>query len=115
MQNAVIGAAFFLPGADMPAMTLNQARMVLSLAGIYGEDIDRDRALELVGLLGIGLGMRALARSFLRSAPGIGVLIKAGTGFTGTLAVGFAAMRYFESGAPAATGKVMALAGPLQR
>jgi uncharacterized protein (DUF697 family) len=114
-QNALIGATFFVPGADMPAMTLNQARMVLSLAGIYGERVDRERAVELVGLVGVGFGLRALARSFLRSAPGIGWAIKASTGFTGTVAVGLAAMRYFERGAPAATSKVMALVRPLRR
>jgi uncharacterized protein (DUF697 family) len=113
-QNAFIGATFFIPGADMPIMTLNQARMVLLLAGIYGAEIGRERAVELVGLVGAGFGMRALARSFLRSAPGIGWAIKAGTGFTGTIAVGYAAMRYFERGAPAATSKVMALVGPLR-
>jgi uncharacterized protein (DUF697 family) len=114
-QNAVIGATFFVPGADMPVMTLNQARMILSLAGIYGATIDRERAVELVGLVGVGLGFRALARSFLRSAPGIGWAIKASTGFTGTVAVGLAAMRYFEKGAPAATSKVMTLVGHLRR
>ena len=111
-QNALIGATFFVPGADMPAMTLNQGRMMLSLAGIYGVQIDRERAVELMGLVGIGFGLRALARSILRSAPGIGWVIKASTGFTGTVAVGFAAMRYFEKGAPAATSKVMALLTP---
>jgi uncharacterized protein (DUF697 family) len=113
-QNALIGATFFLPGADMPIMTLNQAKMILSLAGIYGAEIDRERAVELVGLVGVGFGLRALARSFLKSAPGIGWAIKASTGFTGTVAVGLAAMRYFEKGAPAATSKVMALIGPLR-
>jgi uncharacterized protein (DUF697 family) len=114
-QNAVIGAMFFLPGADMPAMTLNQAKMVLSLAGIYGVEIGRERAVELVGVMGLGLGLRALARSFLRSTPGLGWVIKASTGFTGTLALGFAAMRYFEKGAPAAMSKVVALVRPLRR
>ncbi len=47
-QNALIGATFFLPGADMPAMTLNQVKMILSLAGIYGAEIGRERAVELV-------------------------------------------------------------------
>lgn len=114
-QNALIGATFFVPGADMPVMTLNQARMMLSLAGIYGATIDRERAVELVGLVGVGLGFRSLARSFLRSVPGIGWAIKASTGFTGTVAIGLAAMRYFEKGAPAATSKMMALIGPLRR
>ncbi len=114
-QNALIGATFFLPGADMPAMTLNQARMVLSLASIYGEEISRERAVELMGLISVGLGLRTVARFFLRSAPGIGWAIKAGTGFTGTVAVGLAAVRYFEKGAPAATSKVLALVGPSRR
>lgn len=114
-QNAFIGAALFIPGADMPAMTLNQARMMLSLAAIYGAEISRERAVELMGLVGVGLGFRTAARTLLRSAPGVGWLVKAGTGFAGTLAVGFAAMRYFEQGAPAATSRVMALAGQLKR
>jgi uncharacterized protein (DUF697 family) len=114
-QNALIGATFFVPGADMPAMTLNQVKMILSLAGIYGAEIGRERAVELVGVVGLGLGLRALARSFLRSTPGLGWVIKASTGYTGTLAVGFAAMRYFEKGAPGATSKVMALVRPLRR
>jgi uncharacterized protein (DUF697 family) len=114
-QNALIGATFFVPGADMPAMTLNQAKMVLSLAGIYGAPIDRERAVELAGLVGVGLGMRALARSFVRSTPGLGWVVKASTGFTGTVAVGYAALRYFERGAPGATSKVLALVAPLRR
>jgi uncharacterized protein (DUF697 family) len=108
-QNALIGATFFVPGADMPAMTLNQVRMVLSLAGIYGVEIGRERAFELAGVVGLGLGFRALARSFLRATPGIGWAIKASTGFTGTVVMGLAAMRYFEKGAPASTSRVVAL------
>jgi uncharacterized protein (DUF697 family) len=113
-QNALIGLTFFVPGADMPAMTLNQVRMVLSIAGIYGEEIGRERAVELAGVVGMGLGLRALARSFLRSTPGIGWAIKASTGYTGTVAMGLAAMRYFEKGAPASTSRVAAFAGSLR-
>ena len=108
-QNALIGAAFFIPGTDMPAMTLNQAKMILSVAGIYGAEIGRERAIELVAVVGLGFGLRALARSFLRSTPGLGWVIKASTGFTGTVALGMAAMRYFEKGSPASTGRVVAL------
>ena len=53
-QNALIGLAFFVPGADMPAMTLNQAKMALSLAGIYDQALDRDRAVELAGVVALG-------------------------------------------------------------
>lgn len=113
-QNALIGLTFFIPGTDMPAMTLNQARMLLSLSGIYGAPIDKERALELVGVVGAGFGLRALARSFLRSVPGIGLVIKASTGFTGTVALGYAMVGYFETGAPLATSKVMSLASRLR-
>jgi len=114
-QNALIGAAIFIPGADMPVMTLNQAKMVLSIAGIYGEEIGKERVLELVAVAGAGFGLRALARSFLRSTPGVGWAIKACTGYTATIALGLAARRYFEMGAPASTSRVLALAGSLRR
>lgn len=113
-QNALIGATFFIPGTDMPAMTMNQAKMVLSLAGIYGAEIGRERALELIGIAGAGFGFRALARALLRGTPGVGWVVKASTGFTATVALGLAAMRYFEAGAPAGTSKVMALFGQLK-
>lgn len=112
--NALIGLAFFVPGTDMPAMTLNQIKMVLSLAGVYGEEIDRERAIELAGVVGMGFGFRALARSLTRWLPGIGWIVKAVTGYSATLALGMAAIRYFEKGAPASTSKVAALAGSLR-
>lgn len=96
-------------------MTLNQARMMLSLASIYGAPIDKDRAIELVGLVGAGFGLRALARAFVAATPVIGWVVKTSTAFTGTVALGHAATRYFEMGAPAATGKVLALFGSRRR
>ena len=114
-QNALVGLAFFVPGADMPAMTLNQAKMVLSIAGIYGMEIDRERAIEVAGILGMGLGLRALARYLLRSVPGIGLIVKAGTGYAATVAIGKAAIRYFEKGAPASTSRVVGLVDSLRR
>ena len=113
-QNALIGLVFFLPGADMPAMTLNQIRMVLSIAGIYGEQIGVERALELAGIVGMGFGFRAIARMLVRSAPGLGWILKPVTGYTATLAMGRGAIRYFEEGAPASTSRVVALASALK-
>lgn len=113
-QNALIGLAFFVPGADLPAMTLNQAKMALSLAGIYGEELDRERAIELAGIVGMGFGLRALARWLVRWVPGIGWLVKPVTGYLATLAMGKAAVRYFEKGAPAATSRVVGLVQSLR-
>jgi uncharacterized protein (DUF697 family) len=113
-QNALIGLVFILPGADMPAMTLNQIKMVLSIASIYGEKIDLERAVELAGIVGMGFGLRALARLLVRSTPGFGWVLKAATGYTATVAVGRGAIYYFEKGAPASTGRVVALARTLK-
>lgn len=97
-QNGVLGAAIFLPGADLPALTLNQIRMVFQIAGAYGEQIDRDRAVELLGVVGVGFGLRAVARQALGFVPGPGWALKGGVAYAGTRAVGKAAIRYFEAG-----------------
>ena len=97
-QNGILGAAIFIPGADFPVLTLNQIRMVLRLAAAHGEEIDAKRAVELLGVVGAGLGFRALARQALAVVPGPGWVIKGGVGFAGTLALGEAALKYFEGG-----------------
>ncbi len=113
-QNALIGLAFFIPGADMPAMTLNQIKMVLSVAGIHGEKIDLDRAVELVAVVGVGFGLRSLSRTLLRLLPGTGFLLKPLIGYGATMALGLGAVRYFEKGAPAATSRVVDLVRSLR-
>ncbi|MBN1319355.1 MAG: DUF697 domain-containing protein [Thermoleophilia bacterium] len=114
-QNGLVGLAFFVPGADMPAMTLNQAKMVLSIAGIYGEEINQERVVELVSVVGLGFALRGVARYLVRKMPGIGWVVKGVAGYAATLAMGKATVFYFERGAPASTGRVVALAGSLRR
>jgi len=36
-QNALVGTVAIIPGADMPLMTANQAKMLLRIAAAYGE------------------------------------------------------------------------------
>lgn len=115
LQNGFVGLAFFVPGADMPAMTLNQAKMTLSIASIYGHEIGKERVVELVTVLGLAFGLRALSRYLVRETPGIGWVIKGAMGYAATLALGMGAIRYFKEGAPASTSKVVALAGSLRR
>ena len=43
VQNAGIGLVVFIPGADMPIMTLNQAKMLLQIAAAYGEPMSMER------------------------------------------------------------------------
>jgi uncharacterized protein (DUF697 family) len=97
-QNAILGAATFIPGADLPALTLNQMRMVFRIAGAYGADVDPERAVELLGVLGAGLGFRAVAREVAEVVPGLDWAVKGAIAYAGTRALGEAAIRYFEAG-----------------
>jgi len=105
-QNAVIGAAFFVPGTDMPLMTLNQAKMVMGLAALHGFELDQDRIVELLGVVGLGFAFRTAARQIVDFIPGPGLVWKAAIGFSGTLAMGEAALKYFEEGAPATPSRL---------
>jgi len=53
-QNALIGAVTVIPGADMPLMTANQAKMLLQIAAAYGQPLGIDRVKELVAVVGGG-------------------------------------------------------------
>jgi uncharacterized protein (DUF697 family) len=96
-QNAVIGA-LPIPGADMPVMTANQARMVLNIAAAHDEELSLDRARELLGVLAAGFGLRALARQVVKLVPLGGWAAAAAIGYAGTVAMGRATMLYFERG-----------------
>ena len=96
-QNAVIGL-LPIPGADMPAITANQGRMVLGIAAVYGEELSLERARELLGVLAAGFGLRAIARQVVKLVPVGGWVASAAIGYAGTLAMGRAAVLYFERG-----------------
>lgn len=98
MQNALVGAVMIIPGADMPIMTANQAKMVLQIAAAYGEQLGTERIRELLPVLGGGYALRTAARQVVTLVPGFGWAIKGGIGYTGTIAMGYAAIKYFEHG-----------------
>jgi len=98
-QNGVIGGVVIIPGADLPLMTANQAKMVMQIAAAYGQPLGAERIRELAAVLGGAFAMRAVARQMLTFIPGFGWAIKAAIGYSGTLAMGFAAIEYFENGA----------------
>jgi uncharacterized protein (DUF697 family) len=96
-QNAVVGA-LPIPGADMPVMTANQARMVLNIAAAYGEELSMDRAKELLGVLAAGFGLRAISRQAVKLVPVGGWAAAAVIGYAGTVAMGRSTILYFERG-----------------
>jgi uncharacterized protein (DUF697 family) len=96
-RNGLIGVAVFVPGVDFPILTFNQLRLVLRIALAHGEGIDRSRAFELAGVVGAGFTFRAVARSLLDFIPFAGWAVKGAVAYTGTRAVGEAAVRYFSA------------------
>jgi uncharacterized protein (DUF697 family) len=97
-QNGVLGVAIFIPGADFPVLTLNQIRMVLRLAAAHGEELDRERAFEVLSVIAAGLGFRTVARHLVGAVPGFGWAVKGGIAYGATFAVGEAATAYFAAG-----------------
>jgi uncharacterized protein (DUF697 family) len=98
LQNAAIAAVFFLPGADMPLLTLNQVKLFLQIGTAYGAELDRQRLKEIALLVAGGLGFRAVARRLVGLIPVFGWAVRGAVGYGGTLAVGKAAQEYFERG-----------------
>ena len=96
-KNGLIGAAVFIPGVDLPVLTLNQIRMVLRICAAYGLEIDAQRAPELIATVGAGLGFRAVARELLDFVPVLGWAVKGAVAYAGTRALGEAAVRYCEA------------------
>jgi uncharacterized protein (DUF697 family) len=87
----------FVPGVDLPVLTLNQIRLVLRIALAYGQELDNRRAVELLGVVGAGFGMRTVARELLDLVPVAGWALKGAIAYAGTKAVGEAAVRYFDA------------------
>lgn len=97
-RNGLIGTFVFVPGADMPALTLNQLRLVLRIAAANGVEVDESRAPEVLATIGGGFLFRALAREVLGFVPFAGWAIKGGIAFAGTQALGQGAFKRFAGG-----------------
>jgi len=98
-RNGIVGAAVFVPGADMPILTLNELRLVLRLHQAYGLEVDpRERLPEIMATMGVGFGLRAVARELLDLVPLAGWAIKGAVAYAGTRALGEAALRRLEPG-----------------
>ena len=95
-KNGLVGAAVFIPGADLPILTLNQIRLVLRIAAAHGVELDNQRLPEVLAVLGNGFVLRAVAREALGFVPLAGWMVKGAIAYAGTRALGEAAVRYFE-------------------
>jgi uncharacterized protein (DUF697 family) len=96
-KNAVVAAAVFVPGADLPILVRNQVRMLLRIEQAYGRDPDpRERLPEILATIAAGFGLRAVARGVLDFLPVAGWAVQSGIAYTGTRALGEAAVRGLE-------------------
>ena len=90
-RNGIVAAAVWIRGADLPALALNELRLVLRLAQAHGEEVPRDRLPELAVAIGAAYGLRAVARELVDSAPGAAWAVRSAVAYAGTRAVGEAA------------------------
>lgn len=97
-RNGLIAAAVWVPGADFPVLTLNQLRLVIRIALASGRELGLRRLPELAGVLGAGLGSRALARRAYALVPVAGFACKAAVAYGATRAIGEAARSRFDQG-----------------
>ncbi len=110
IQNAGVGVVVFIPGADMPIMTLNQAKMLLQIAAAYGQPLSAEHIKELAAVVGGAFLFRNIARTAVGVVPVLGWAIKGAVGFAGTEAMGRAAIEYFEAG-----GDIVGVASVVQK
>lgn len=96
IQNGAIGLVFFVPGADMPLIALNQAKMVLQIAAVYGKEMSKERLGEVLAVMAGGIGCRAVARQLVARAPMLGWAIKPAVAASGTMGMAIAAIEYYE-------------------
>lgn len=93
-----------LPLVDLAGVPAIQAKLLQSLAEIHGQTWDRQSVLELLGLLGAGVGVvygaRYLGRTLIKLVPVLGQTVGALWGATTsgatTYALGKAATYYFQ-------------------
>lgn len=98
-RNAVMGFADFIPGAGMPLMTMNQLNMGFDIAATYGQGLSIARAPEVIIVIAAGLVYRGAARLMMSIAPPLGVIIKMGVAYGGTLVTGRMLSTHFNEGA----------------
>ena len=87
-----------IPGLDLPLLLGMQARMVLRVAAIYGENFSAHHARELITTIAGGLVTRYIGMELAKFVPGLGWIVAGIVAALGTNAMGRVAEAYFLSG-----------------
>ena len=70
--NGLIGAAVFVPGVDLPILTLNELRLVLRIAIACGREVDAALWPEILAIVGAAFGWRRSPRRSTRPGRRLG-------------------------------------------
>jgi uncharacterized protein (DUF697 family) len=101
VRSASISAAIALaplPVIDFVPLVFTQSIMVISIARIYDYKITARRASELVATFGLGFLGRTLFEELSKLGGLPGWLLSAAIASSTTVAMGYAAVRWFEKG-----------------
>jgi uncharacterized protein (DUF697 family) len=84
-----------IPVADILVLTPIQMAMVATIGYFHGVEVTPERATELMGVMGAGVGLREAARQLIKLVPGYGLVVSASIAFAGTVALGEVANLWF--------------------
>jgi uncharacterized protein (DUF697 family) len=87
-----------LKGADMPALSLLQVRLVTRLAALHDLPMNAERAASAAAVMGAGFGWRGVARAARRTLPVPRWATGGGVAYASTRAVGEAALARLSAG-----------------
>lgn len=98
LENAIIAAVFFLPGADLPVLTLNQCKLFYQIAVINEVPLTRDRLVEVALIVASAFGFRGINRLAQRKLAPVGWLVRSAVAAGATLLMGHLAYLLYSSG-----------------
>ncbi len=87
-----------IPLSDFIVLVPVQLRMVARIGSVYGRKFDEDTAMELLAVLGAGLGARTAFQALLSFIPGFKQVIGAAYASASTYGFGCAAKAWFRHG-----------------
>lgn len=87
-----------IPFTSFGPLVLIQSGLVLSIARIYGHKITVQRAKELIATFGAGFGARTLFQQLVTKVPGPGWVLGTAIAVATTVAIGYAAVLWFDRG-----------------
>ena len=95
-DNVIISGLFFLPGADMPPLTLNQVKLLIQIAALFDLPLGMARIKEIVLIVAGAFGFRAFTRLVISRLPILGFVARIGVSYSATYGIGVAAFEFYD-------------------